>query len=174
MAELVRDLEEHVKQHKCLVFCQFRQEMQILEDMLAERNIATILFNGKMNLQKKDVAINNFIHSAVPVMILQINCGAVGLNLQVASRVYITSPHWNPCVEVQAVSRAHRKLQTQAVTFVRLVMKDTVEERCIVVQQNKIKVMSETLNDDSVAVKLGSSGALTFKDLKRVFFKKLS
>ncbi len=72
------------------------------------------------------------------------------------------------------MSRAHRKLQTQAVTFVRLVMKDTVEERCIVVQQNKIKVMSETLNDDSVAVKLGSSGALTFKDLKRVFFKKLS
>jgi SNF2 family DNA or RNA helicase len=127
-----------------------------------------------MNLQKKDVAINNFIHSAVPVLILQINCGAVGLNLQVASRVYITSPHWNPCVEVQAVCRAHRKLQTQAVTFVRLVMRDTVEHRCLGVQQSKTNVISETLNDDSVAVKLGNTGALTFKDLRKLFVKRRS
>lgn len=158
MRFLVGDLEKHVKEHKCLVFCQFRHEMQILEDMLGERNIAAIAFNGKMNLQKKEVAISNFVNSSVPVMILQINCGAVGLNLQVASRVYTTSPHWNPCVEAQAVCRAHRKFQTRQVTFVRLIMRGSVEERCLEVQLEKAKVIKATLNDDSLGFKLGMDG----------------
>ena len=88
-------------------------------------------------------------------MILQIQCGGTGLNLQAASQVYITSPNWNPFLESQAICRAHRKKQTRAVVCTRFVMKDTIDEHCIKIQRHKMSLVKEFLNDETTASRLG-------------------
>ena len=61
-----------------------------------------------------------------PVTLIQIKAGGVGLNLQAFSRVYITSPDWNPCNEIQAMARAHRLGQTRRVVVKKLVLQTTL------------------------------------------------
>jgi hypothetical protein len=106
------------------------------------------------------------------VVLVQINSGNAGLNLQMCSRVYFTSPNWNPCTEIQAVSRAHRCGQTKPVVATKLVMssalshaagplgqtaekghpegngdKKTIDHRILYVQTLKRAVMADILND---------------------------
>jgi SNF2 family DNA or RNA helicase len=84
--------------------------------------------------------------------------------------VYIMSPNWNPCIELQAIGRAYRKGQTQQVTCLRLVMNNTVEEKCIKIQERKMNIISEALMDESYSKRLGSCDKeLTLNDIKSVF-----
>ncbi|KAL2680539.1 hypothetical protein Neosp_008141 [[Neocosmospora] mangrovei] len=71
---------------------------------------------------------------------MSIETGAVGLNLTVANVVHIVEPQWNPSVEAQAVARALRMGQQKAVTIYRYIMKGTVEERIIELQERKKKL----------------------------------
>ena len=105
----------------------------------------------------------NFRHSTIPVLLLQIVCGSSGLNLQNANRVYITSVHWNPCIELQAIGRAYRKGQLANVVCTRVVMEDTIEEKCVQIQETKLGIISEAMDDDTMA------GHLFGKDLGQLF-----
>jgi hypothetical protein len=70
------------------------------------------------------------IFAAAPtVLILQIRTCSEGLNLQSYSDVYFVSPHWNPCVEDQAIARCYRMGQTSQVRVFRFYMTDFVMER---------------------------------------------
>jgi SNF2 family DNA or RNA helicase len=155
---LISDVETNVisKKGKCLIFCSWTLEMRIIQQALKRRTISSIIFDGTLSRDNKENVLYNFKNSHIPVLILQINCGCTGLNLQCASRVYIMSPHWNPCIELQAIGRAYRKGQNNKVTCVRLVVKNTIEERCIDVQVRKTGVIMETLLDTSMEAKLGS------------------
>jgi SNF2 family DNA or RNA helicase len=155
---LIDDIQQKVisSKAKCLVFCSWTLEMRIVQLALKKRNISSIIFDGTLSRDNKDNVLYNFKNSQIPVLILQINCGCTGLNLQCASRVYIMSPHWNPCIELQAIGRAYRKGQTNKVTCVRLVVKNTIEERCINVQKEKATIIMETMLDNSIESKLGS------------------
>ena len=114
---------------KSLVFCHYRREMTQLRDML--------LRNG--GGEDDDIAIIDGtvsgrervrIFAAEPrVLILQIRTCSEGLNLQSYSDVYFVSPHWNPCVEDQAIARCYRMGQTNGVRVFRFYMTDFVVER---------------------------------------------
>jgi SNF2 family DNA or RNA helicase len=54
------------------------------------------------------------------------------LNLTAASQVHIIEPHWNPMIEEQAASRVYRLGQQREVTINRYIVKDSVEEVCII------------------------------------------
>ena len=80
------------------------------------------------------------------VMILQIQTGCEGLNLQQFQEVYFTSPHWNPSVEEQAIARCHRIGQTKPVKVFRFIMKGfgealSLDQYCISVQEKKRELM---------------------------------
>jgi tRNA U34 5-carboxymethylaminomethyl modifying GTPase MnmE/TrmE len=89
------------------------------------------------------------------VFLIQIKAGGVGLNLQEATRVYITCPAWNPATELQAIGRAHRTGQTQKVVVRRLIYTGedgveplpSVEQSIMQLQEGKAKVCAEILND---------------------------
>jgi SNF2 family DNA or RNA helicase len=66
---------------------------------------------------------------------MTLGTGAVGLNLAVASRIYLLEPQWNPSIELQAIGRALRLGQTDQVTIVRYIMKNTVEESNVLSRQ---------------------------------------
>ncbi len=114
---------------KSLVFCHYRREMTQLRDMLLRNgggeddDIAII--DGSVSGRERAR-----IFAAEPrVLILQIRTCSEGLNLQSYSDVYFVSPHWNPCVEDQAIARCYRMGQTNGVRVFRFYMTDFVVER---------------------------------------------
>ena len=73
---------------------------------------------------EENLEITKKIHDnlSYDVVLIQIDCGGTGLNLQGANRIYITSPHYNPAIEMQAIARAHRIGQKRPVLVKRLVL----------------------------------------------------
>ena len=117
---------------KSLVFCHYRREMTQLRDMLlrggggcgvaGEEDVAII--DGTVSARDRV----RIFASAPTVLILQIRTCSEGLNLQSYSDVYFVSPHWNPCVEDQAIARCYRMGQTSQVRVFRFYMTDFVGE----------------------------------------------
>lgn len=169
---LVDDIEFEVMINdtfKCLVFCMWTEEMKMISRKLTEKEIPSLIYDGNLSRDNKEATLYNFKNAAIPVLIIQINCGSSGLNLQCAKKVYITSPSWNPCVELQAIGRAYRKGQTEKVVCVRLVMQDTVEERCIDTQETKINIISSAITDEHIGVTLGVRGDKSSPDISNIF-----
>lgn len=158
-AFLTKDLEtiHETTKEKSLVFCTWTNEMKLLQAELKARNISSLIYDGNVSRDNKEAIIYNFKNTQIPVLILQINCGNAGLNLQCATRVYITSPQWNPCVELQAIGRAYRKGQDNKVKCFRLTMKDTIEDRCTDIQMNKMDLIRDAMCDDSMINRLGTT-----------------
>lgn len=162
---LVNDIVTSVitSKEKCLVFCTWTNEMKLLQKDLKEKGVASLIYDGSISRDNKEAVIYNFKNTTIPVLIIQITCGNAGLNLQCATRVYITSPHWNPCMELQAIGRAYRKGQLQKVHCVRLAMKGTIEDKCSDIQLEKLDIICETMNDDSMINRL-SDGSKVYSD----------
>jgi len=104
-----------------LVFCHFREEMDEIAKRLQQNQIRQVeILDGRLIGAKKRQAL---LTRAPEVLILQIQTGCEGLNLQEHySEVYFVSPHWNPAVEAQAVARCHRIGQEKPVTVYRFAM----------------------------------------------------
>ena len=103
----------------------------------------------------------------------------MGLNLQEATRVYITAPSWNPATELQAIGRSHRTGQTQRVYVKKLVYMGTdevpsIEQSVMELQGHKSKVCAEILNDKRLEGKIpiANSKGITVRDIKNIFKNK--
>ena len=124
-----------------LVFCHFTQEIDYIFRILRENGISVAVFDGRLSFKQREAVLN----SDNQVLILQIQTGSEGLNLQHKySEVYFVSPHWNPSVEDQAVARCHRIGQLKHVDVYRYHMQpfvteetETIEQHIILTQDNK-------------------------------------
>lgn len=160
---LARDKRDGMKS---LVFCEYKEEMALLGQYLDRVNVRYCQYDGDMSKPHRDASLINFEQQDVTVLIVQVQAGGVGLNLQMASKVYMTAPKWNPVTELQAIARVHRMKQTRPVTCVRLVMAGTIEETaCMRAEEHKIKIISRCLADSSLRLcdKLG------FGDMSTVY-----
>ena len=101
-----------------LIFCHFRGEIDILESKIANLGLDVKTFDGRTSHNQR----NEILENACDVLILQIQTGCEGLNLQQFSEVYFVSPHWNPAVEDQAIARCHRIGQESQVDVFRFTM----------------------------------------------------
>lgn len=115
---------------KSIVFCHYRREMLQLRDMLlrgggVENEDDIAIIDGAVGARDRV----RIFAAAPTVLILQIRTCSEGLNLQNYSNVYFVSPHWNPCVEDQAIARCYRMGQTSQVRVFRFYMTDFVAER---------------------------------------------
>ena len=129
---------------KSIVFCHYRREMTQLRDMLLRSGVVMdgndiAIIDGTVGARER-----GRIFAAVPtVLILQIRTCSEGLNLQSYSDVYFVSPHWNPCVEDQAIARCYRMGQTQGVRVFRFYMTDfVVKEQSGVVGEGESECIS--------------------------------
>lgn len=101
-----------------LVFCQFHKEMDFLFEALREKGIDAVIFDGRVSLGARC----DLLRIPHEVLIMQIQAGSEGLNLQEHySDVYFVSPNWNPAMEDQAVARCHRFGQTKRVRVQRFI-----------------------------------------------------
>ena len=107
-----------------IVFCQFHGEIDALQELLETHNMVVHTVDGRTSSEQK----KRYLEGKCDVLILQIQTGCEGLNLQMFSEIYFVSPHWNPGVEDQAVARCHRIGQSNEVDVFRFTMKDFTKE----------------------------------------------
>jgi SNF2 family DNA or RNA helicase len=130
-----------------LVFCHFRQEIDVIEERLKKEGITSVgKFDGRVGAKER----NKMIKEGVEVLILQIQTGCEGINLQEHySEVYFVSPNWNPAVEEQAIARCHRIGQQKEVNVFRFGMKNTV--KLIIESNENFAGANAGVNDGSYA-----------------------
>ena len=87
-------------------------------------------------------------NDAIPVFLISLKAGGVGLNLTGADTVIHFDPWWNPAVEDQATDRAHRIGQTRVVTSYKLITRDTVEEKILTLQKRKREIIQATIGGE--------------------------
>jgi SNF2 family DNA or RNA helicase len=112
---------------KSIVFCHYRREMTQLRDMLLRSVVGdseVAIIDGTVSAKERA----RILTTEPTVLILQIRTCSEGLNLQSYSDVYFVSPHWNPCVEDQAIARCYRMGQTSQVRVFRFYMSDFAGE----------------------------------------------
>jgi SNF2 family DNA or RNA helicase len=143
-----------------LVFCHFRAEIDTIISRLNDSGISNIaFFDGRVSQKKRSVILSQDLD----VLILQIQTGCEGLNLQDKfSEVYFVSPHWNPSIEAQAIARCHRIGQTKPVNVFKFHMDSfeppgqfvseqetpsilTLDKYITIVQKNKNTITSEII-----------------------------
>jgi SNF2 family DNA or RNA helicase len=135
---------------RILLFSQFTSMLKLIEAELKRRDIPWVKLTGQS--QKRDALIEQFTSGAVPLFLISLKAGGVGLNLPQADTVIHYDPWWNPAVENQATDRAHRIGQTQSVWVVKLVAQGTIEERILGLQERKA-ALAESMYTGSVGRK---------------------
>ncbi|KAF5178114.1 Dna repair protein rad5 [Thalictrum thalictroides] len=143
VAALLKLLVEDRKQHpstKSVIFSQFRKMLILLEEPLKASGFMILRLDGSMTAKKRAEVIKEFSNqeSGTPTVLLAgLKASGAGINLTVASRVYLLEPWWNPAVEEQAMDRVHRIGQKNDVKIVRLITRNSIEERILELQEKK-------------------------------------
>lgn len=144
---LAQQIASKSKEHKILVFSQFVGMLDLIQEKLKELNIALEYLSGQT--QNRGTAVHNFqSNPQIRVFLISLKAGGIGLNLTEADYVYIVDPWWNPAAENQAIDRSYRIGQSKNVVAVRLICKDTIEEKIMGLQKKKNKLAHELINPE--------------------------
>lgn len=147
--------------HRVLIFSQFIGMLKIIAEYLNKEKIRFEYMDGQTSNRQEIVERFNRDFSS-PVFLLSLKVGGVGLNLTGADTVFLFDPWWNPAVESQAIDRAHRIGQKNAVVAHKFIVKGTIEEKILELQKKK-KFLTDSLivADEDIV-----SGKLTLEDIK--------
>ena len=138
--------------HSVLVFSQFTSFLDIVETALRRHHFSCLRLDGSTPTAQRKHLVQAFQKSEEPrVFLISLKAGGKGLNLTRATYVYHLDPWWNPAVENQASDRAHRIGQTRRVTITRLVMRHTIEEKMMLLKEQKLKLYKAILEDGTGA-----------------------
>ncbi|MCY1273737.1 hypothetical protein D9M68_292410 [compost metagenome] len=136
LAYLLDMLEELLSEgRRVLVFSQFTSMLALIGDALKQRGLDYALLTGDSRDRRKPV--QDFQEGRVPLFLISLKAGGVGLNLTAADTVIHYDPWWNPAAENQASDRAYRIGQDKPVFVYKLIARGTVEERIQLLQREK-------------------------------------
>lgn len=147
--ELFNELLEEVLDggHRVLVFSQFTRMLGLLRNQLVSQQIDFCYLDGAT--RDRAAVVRRFQESeAIPVFLISLKAGGIGLNLTGADTVIHFDPWWNPAVEAQATDRAHRIGQERVVTSYKLITRGTVEEKILRLQSRKRTLIEDTLGSE--------------------------
>jgi DNA repair protein RAD5 len=134
----LRDLRRDNPTIKSVVFSQFTSFLSLIEPALARANMRFLRLDGSMAQKARAAVLNEFRESKkFTVLLISLKAGGVGLNLTSAKRVYMMDPWWSFAIEAQAIDRVHRMGQEDEVRVYRFIVKDSVEQRMLKVQERK-------------------------------------
>lgn len=133
--------------NRILIFSQFVAMLKILKQELTARGVEYCYLDGSTRERMKEV--NRFNDSDdIPVFLISLKAGGTGLNLTGADTVIHYDPWWNPAVEDQATDRAHRIGQRRTVYSMKLITRESVEEKVLALQRRKKSIIDATLSND--------------------------
>jgi SNF2 family DNA or RNA helicase len=148
-AEVTEKLETVLAEnHKVLIFSSFVKHLSLLEEFCTKKGIKYALLKGSTT--KRENVINSFKNKKeIPLFLISLKTGGVGLNLTEADYVFILDPWWNPAAEMQALNRAHRIGQDKNVFVYRFITSETVEEKIVKLQEKKKNLADLFVPSDS-------------------------
>lgn len=123
--------------HKVLLFSQFTSMLDILGKKLNEMNIPFYQIRGSTKKEDRKTQVDKFNEDDTPVFLISLKAGGTGLNLTGADMVIHYDPWWNRSVQNQATDRAHRIGQKKSVQVYKLIVKDSIEEKILKLQERK-------------------------------------
>ena len=160
-------------EEKALVFCSFTGFLDLVQDRLEDVGTPWFRLDGAMSKEEREYDIKQFIsYRGFAVFLLSTKVGGVGLNLTAASRVFLCDPGWNPFIESQAISRAHRMGQQRKVIVKRFLVRGSVEQQVRNLQLKKHELATLFLEGGVAEQGRDSrthSTNLSFDDLKELF-----
>jgi DNA repair protein RAD5 len=134
----LKALRKELPGTKSVVFSQFTSFLSLIEPALTRVSIPFLRLDGSMAQRDRASVLKQFKDSTQgTVLLLSLRAGGVGLNLTMAKRVYMMDPWWSFAVEAQAIDRVHRMGQTDEVEVCRFIVKESVEERMLRIQDRK-------------------------------------
>jgi superfamily II DNA or RNA helicase len=148
--ELVMEMLESLQQekHKVLIFSNFVKHLNILRAEFEKREWTYSYLSGAS--VKREKIIEEFQTEADRLFFLiSMKAGGVGLNLTQADYIMILDPWWNPAVEMQAVSRAHRIGQEKKVFVYRFITENSIEEKIQILQEKKRFLADQFINSNN-------------------------
>ena len=160
----LRDLLSQIAEgnHRVLIFSQFRGMLDRIEEELPQLGLTSFKITGSTPSQDRQEMTKAFNQGDRDVFLISLKAGGVGLNLTGADTVILVDLWWNPAVESQAIGRAHRMGQDQAVEVYRLVTRGTIEEKIQELQEEKKNLVSEVLDGTE------SRGSLTLTEIQEI------
>jgi SNF2 family DNA or RNA helicase len=133
---------------RLLVFSQFTGMLALIRNALDDAGLAWLSLTGETPASQREDVVRRFQVGEVPVMLVSLKAGGVGLTLTAADTVIQVDPWWNPAVDAQAMARAHRIGQTRPVFAHQLVIEGSIEERMLELQQRKQALADGLLGRD--------------------------
>ena len=164
--EIVKDASESGK--KILLFSQFTSVLQKIEEDFKKEDISYLYLDGGTSAKDRVERVKKFNDdSNIKVFLISLKAGGVGLNLTSASVVIHFDPWWNPAVEDQATDRAHRFGQENKVEVIKLVAKDTIEEKIVLMQEDKRELIQSLMDGKTMDGK--GLKRLTEEEISKLF-----
>ncbi len=153
----------HSEGHKALIFSQFVETLKLVRTELDRLGMRYTYLDGKT--RDRQATVDEFQNNdAIPVFLISLKAGGVGLNLTAADYVIHLDPWWNPAVEMQASDRAHRIGQDKPVFVYKIIARGTVEEKILELQERKRALVRSV-----IATEEGFLKSLTKEDVSMLF-----
>ena len=149
--------------HKILLFSQFTSMLENLQKRLAKEKISFYTLTGATKKEKRAQMVEQFNQDDVSVFCISLKAGGTGLNLTSADIVIHYDPWWNLAAMNQATDRAHRLGQKNIVHVIKMINKNTIEDKIVELQNRKKYLTDEVINDNDVIMHM------TKDDIKELF-----
>ena len=131
--------------HRLLVFSQFTSMLHRIAARLEGESLAYFYLDGQTPARERLRLVKKFNTGDTPVFLISLKAGGTGLNLTGADMVVHYDPWWNPAVEEQATDRAYRIGQENKVQVLKLIAKDTIEEKIFALQERKKALIDQMI-----------------------------
>ncbi|MDQ8819922.1 SNF2 helicase associated domain-containing protein [Streptococcus ruminantium] len=160
LKELLLQLKDG--EHRVLIFSQFKTMLEHIASQLDDLGMSSYILTGSTSARQRQEMTQAFNAGSRDAFLISLKAGGVGLNLTGADTVILVDLWWNPAVEAQAISRAHRMGQTDKVECYRLITKGTIEEKIQDLQENKKNLVKTVLDGNE------SRANLTVEDIRDI------
>ena len=147
--------------HKVLVFVNYLSSIESICDSLKENKIKYLKMTGQT--KDRQILVDKFQNdNRYKVFVMTLKTGGVGLNLVSADTIFIYDPWWNTTVENQAIDRAYRLGQDKTVFAYKMIMRNTIEEKILKLQEIKNKLLDDLISEDNLSTKNLSKSDIEF------------
>lgn len=138
--------------HKILLFSQFASMLEIIAGRLKQEGISYYILTGAVSKEERSRMVSEFQKNEIPVFLISLKAGGTGLNLTAADIVIHYDPWWNLAAQNQATDRVHRIGQKRQVTVYKLILKNTIEENILRLQESKKQLADQIVREGMVSL----------------------
>ncbi|MBE5962892.1 MAG: DEAD/DEAH box helicase [Lachnospiraceae bacterium] len=151
-------------EHRILIFSQFTSMLKLIEEELKKKNVEYFYLEGSTPIEERNDYVKRFNGGEGSVFLISLKAGGTGLNLTGADTVIHYDPWWNPAVEEQATDRVYRIGQKNNVHVIKLLTKNTIEEKIFKLQKKKKQLSDAIIQSKEVFI-----NTLTKEELEDIF-----